>query len=123
MKRTKSQEKPGGSKRLVDILPFGAAFHDDARQKLARKQNWLLGTSALGDKYAEYENKVWADLRARRRFDLSPDELTKAVPSLADLDKDTHRTWSSTNAIASMNRAPRRWSTRLLCSAIISRRR
>jgi len=91
MKRTKSQEKPGGSKRLVDILPFGAAFHDDARQKLARKQNWLLGTSALGEKYAEYENKVWADLRARRRFDLSPDELTKAVPSLADLDKDTHK--------------------------------
>jgi len=91
MKRTKSQDKPSGAKCLVDILPFGAAFHDEPRQKLARKQNWIIGTSALGEKYAEYENKVWADLRARRRFALSPDELTKAVPCLTELDKETHK--------------------------------
>ena len=81
----------GSRKALVDVLPFGAAFHDEPRQKLARKQNWIMGTSALGEKYAEYENKVWAEMRARRRFDMSPDELTKAIPSLKDLDKDTHK--------------------------------
>jgi len=94
LKRSRSDlGKQGGpgTKNLADVLAFGVAFHDDARQKVARKQGWLLGTSSLGDDYTKYEAKVWSDLRVRKKFDMSPDELTKAVPALKELDVPTHK--------------------------------
>lgn len=33
--------------------------------------------------------QVWADLKSRKRFDMSPDELAKCVPSLKELDDPT----------------------------------
>ena len=82
LKRSRSdlgKEGGPGSKKLADILAFGVAFHDEARQAVARKQGWLLGTSALGDDYTKYEAKVWSDIRVRKKFDMSPDELSNIL--------------------------------------------
>ena len=65
-----------------------------------------MGTSALGELYAEYESKVchsarsvvilnpafpqvWAHMKGRKRFDMSPDELSKQIPSVKELDPPT----------------------------------
>lgn len=73
----------------MDVLAFGVVFHDEPRQTVARKQGWILGSSALGDKYAEYENKVWNEIKTHKKFDMSPDELTKRIPCLKELDAAT----------------------------------
>merc|ERR1712086_557766 len=89
MKRMRPQTQASGRKSLVDVLAFGVVFHDEPRQTVARKQGWILGSSALGDKYAEYENKVWNEIKTHKKFDMSPDELTKRIPCLKELDAAT----------------------------------
>lgn len=83
------QAQASGRKALVDVLAFGVVFHDEPRQTMSRKQGWLLGSSALGEGYTEYENKVWNEIRTHKKLDMSPDELTKRVPCLKELDAAT----------------------------------
>jgi len=83
---TSSTVGPSGRKCLVDILGLPAVFHDDLRQNKARKTGWL-GTSAIGEKYVEYEIKVWSDLKLGRKFDLNPTQLVERIPMLKELDE------------------------------------
>jgi len=68
---------------------FRALFHDEARQNAARSAG-MLYTSAVGDKYVDFERLVWNEMKQHKRFNLTPDTLKLHVPNLKDLDTNTY---------------------------------